>query len=468
MLKRFLRSSSLPFAVISFALIVLAGTVVWTRHILRTAIREQIAGRDGEILYAVALMHQLGQDPGIGPLGAIEEPSEQFNLALNISRLKGVLGVRLFTPVGLFANALPPAADESRLAPADLAQLQSLKPVSHFHPAARLDEFFLQLPDAAAAPVPLLEVNVPLHSNDSRRLAGVVQFIIEGNSIATEFARLDRNLWWQSLAAFAGGGSVLVIALGWAFRRLAERTATLLRANQELALAAKTSAVGAVTSHLIHGLKNPLFGLQSFVSSHGHNTRGADDTEWQQAAAAAHRMQTMIASVVGVLHEEQGGAQYELELGEVIGIIAEKTRSVAESTGVPLTARVQAAGALSNRSANLITLVLVNLVENAMQASPPGKPVKLNVTATGGKILCEVRDEGPGLPDQIREHLFTPCQSFKAGGSGIGLAISKQLANHLGAELELRSSDARGSTFVLVLPAELVCTDARAASHAAT
>jgi nitrogen-specific signal transduction histidine kinase len=51
---------------------------------------------------------------------------------------------------------------------------------------------------------------------------------------------------------------------------------------------------------------------------------------------------------------------------------------------------------------------------------------------------------------QVR--LFTPCSSHKKGGSGIGLAISQQLANHLGAELSLKHSSSKGCTFRLTLP----------------
>src|SRR6185369_13510390 len=113
---------------------------------------------------------------------------------------------------------------------------------------------------AAERTLPLLEVNVPLHTGADRQLLGIAQFILEGYSIAAEFSQLDRHLARQALVAFLVGGGILVLTILWAFRRLrgtqlllAERTRGLLQANQALALAAKTSAVGAITSHLIHG-----------------------------------------------------------------------------------------------------------------------------------------------------------------------------------------------------------------------
>src|SRR5262249_47460660 len=159
--------------------------------------------------------------------------------------------------------------------------------------------------------VPLLEVDVPLHSTETRRLIGIAQFIIEGQSIAAEYARLDQHLWLQGLAAFVVGGGILALIISLAFRRLqranrllAERTHDLLQANQELAMAARTSAVGAVTSHLIHGLKNPLSGLQNFVASISASGSGGREADWQQAVASTRRMQVLINQVVSVLREE--------------------------------------------------------------------------------------------------------------------------------------------------------------------
>jgi len=162
---------------------------------------------------------------------------------------------------------------------------------------------------------------VPLHTTADGPLLGIAQFLIEGHSLAGEFARLDRHLVYQSVIAFLAGSGLLTVSLGWAFRRLrqanqvlAERTATLLRANQELALVAKTSALGAVTSHLIHGLKSPLAGLRHFVAraESGSNTESASD--WQQAIASTQRMQALIGQIVNVLREEETGTRYELSL----------------------------------------------------------------------------------------------------------------------------------------------------------
>jgi two-component system, sensor histidine kinase RegB len=80
------------------------------------------------------------------------------------------------------------------------------------------------------------------------------------------------------------------------------------------------------------------------------------------------------------------------------------------------------------------------------------------VTGEGGVIVFEVRDQGPGLPAATQARLFMPCTSGKKGGGGIGLAISKQLAQSLGAQLELTQNSPSGCTFRLRLAEQPVDT----------
>ena len=454
MQQQILRSRRLPVLVICVALAVLGGAITVAGLRLRHDIRRQIANRDGEALYAVSRLQRLadesGNDLGIAP----DDPASQFTHILVISRLKGVVGVRLFSAEGGFINAFPAYITEALLLPDDLPQLQTLKPVSHYLPAARLADFDILSEDDPVR-VPLLVVNLPLHASNQSKLQGVAQFILQGGSIAEAFAALDRSLVAEAAVVFLAAGGILVLALILAFRRiqraqrlLADRTASLLQANQELALSAKVSAVGAVTAHLIHGLKNPLSGLQSFVNNHAEGT----DADWKEAVATTHRMQGLISEVVRILSEQQTEADYELTLEELVQTVSAKAAPLAREAGVEFVSHSDGDGALSNREANLVTLILENLIQNALQATPRGRSVRLLTSHLGGQVAFEVQDQGPGLPPAVCERLFTPCRSTKEGGSGIGLAISKQLATHLGGTLELKSNSASGCVFRLTVP----------------
>ncbi len=266
---------------------------------------------------------------------------------------------------------------------------------------------------------------------------------------------------WDALERKFASEAVLTLTFAWAWRRLQrsqhqllQRTDSLLRAHQELEQAAKTSAVVAVAAHLIHGLSSPLSGLQTLASTRtGADASAADaSTDWQDVVQMTSRMQALIGEIMRILGEEQSVRGYETTLGEVVDIIEARGLPAAAAAGVRFDSSVRAECHLSNRHANLVILVLRNLVDNAIQATPAGRAVRLDVRAAGPNILCEVRDEGPGLPPGLRERLFTPCRSTKPGGHGLGLAISKQLTNHLGAGLEETSGADGGCVFTLTLP----------------
>jgi signal transduction histidine kinase len=139
-------------------------------------------------------------------------------------------------------------------------------------------------------------------------------------------------------------------------------------------------------------------------------------------------------------------------LQEFSEMLSAKVRPLAKEAGVRFESVRVGDGTLLNREANLLSLVLYNLVQNAIQATPPDKLVTLRISAGGGRIVCEVQDEGPGISEAQRAQLFKPCRSTKEGGSGIGLAISQQLAKCIGAKLELKETAPTGSRFVLTFP----------------
>jgi C4-dicarboxylate-specific signal transduction histidine kinase len=230
---------------------------------------------------------------------------------------------------------------------------------------------------------------------------------------------------------------------------LRERTERLLRTNEELALAAKTSAVGAITAHLVHGLSSPLAGLEELVNSRGRDE--IEESEWQDAAATTRQLQATIADIVRMLGEEHAVDRYEISLSEIVGLLGTRLRADADDAGVKYETRLETEGSLPNREANLALLILENLLKNAIHATPRGRAVRLAIVPDGDAVAFEVQDEGPGVPVELQPKLFMPCRSSKRGGHGIGLAICKQLANHLKAGLELKSTSTHGSLFIVRL-----------------
>ena len=462
LVDRLTQSRSVAWSALALALAVLAITVIGGTLHLRVHLREHLAQRDGEMLTAVALARQYANGSGSNLTQRLGNPADQLALVLEISQIKeGVLGVRLFDRDGGFETGFPPTLIAMNVADTDLPVLRALQPVSRFHERARLGDYFLVVaePDRLASTTPLLEVTIPLRARGESNLVAAAQLLLDGQPIAREYARVDGHLWLLGLLLYAGGAVLLSGVLVWAYRRLRkahalveEHTARLLRANHELALAAKTSALGSVTAHLIHGLSNPLANLQDYIASHGN---GTPDDDLQALAASTHHMQQLVQDVVRVLGEERGGEHYQVTLAELADALNRKLNTVVRDSGVHLLTALDAPGSLSNRHANLVLLILENLIHNALKVSPRDGNVSVRFNARDTEVCCEVADQGPGIAPEILPRLFTPCRSTQ-GGSGLGLAISKQLANQLGANLELKVNSPGGCVFALTLPSRLL------------
>lgn len=99
---------------------------------------------------------------------------------------------------------------------------------------------------------------------------------------------------------------------------------------------------------------------------------------------------------------------------------------------------------------------LVHLAENAVRHAPEGSAVTLEAVGAGGELTFRVTDRGPGLSDELREHLFDrQWHATRAGrsGSGFGLAIARGFALAHGGRLEASPAEAAATTFALTVPA---------------
>ncbi len=432
---------------------------------LRNQLRGEVLQREARAIHAVAEMQLRSSDAGLqlAQFGAEFAIDDTFAAVLRSSELHGVMAVQYFDPRGALRKAQPIAPDDAaatRWWPAGLRDAQAryladgtLELVS--------PQLALKTPTHAA--LPLLDVAVPLRGGD--RLAeslGVARYWIDGEPVRAEFARIDARLWRQLAVAFIGGSALVGLVLALAFSRLAEanrrlraQSADLARANEELDFAAKTGALGAISAHLIHGLKNPLAGLEGFVAETASAGSDAPSGEaCRTAMETTQRLRLLVNEVTTVLRDETDGAgDYGVPVREVVDAARARAVVVAERAAVQLEVAALADAQIAGRTANLAGLVLANLLANAIEASPAGGRVTIEALRSNGRIDFVVTDRGSGLPAEVSKALFRPVRSTKRGGGGVGLAISHRLARHAAGELQLVRSDDRGTVFRLTVPA---------------
>jgi len=94
-----------------------------------------------------------------------------------------------------------------------------------------------------------------------------------------------------------------------------------------------------------------------------------------------------------------------------------------------------------------------NVLTNAAQASPDRGRVRLSLRANGGPLLhLAIRDEGPGMSEEVRARAGEPLFSTKPEGTGLGLAIARRIAAAHGGSVSIDSELGRGTTVTITLP----------------
>jgi len=435
------RRAATIMAAAGVAVVVLvAGLVAWQ---LRATVRSELVQRDAEVLYSYLLLRQGGVETRLLLEPDLPLAGELIDVLLEASRLRGVLGVRLVEAGGDYLEALPatfvgPLRSESAALPGPSARLdQSARPADYLFGASDL-------------PSPLLEVRLPLTvRGELEAFNGEAQFLLDASALAGHLADLDRQFIRTFLLLIATAATGLALLAWWSTRlldrgaqALAHRQADLARANAELALAARTAAVGALSGHLVHGLKNPLAGLESFLALASESS--LQPADWADATDAARRMRNLLNGVIEVL-------QTEAEFPEVDQSGAELLGTLRAWFGDHVAWPEPPAGRVPGRIAQFVSLVLTNLIQNAREAAPEATvELQLDSHTLPGSWRWTVRDRGPGLPVDVRRRLFLPVTSGKPGGSGLGLALAAQLARAADGELRLASTGPDGTVFELI------------------
>ena len=101
----------------------------------------------------------------------------------------------------------------------------------------------------------------------------------------------------------------------------------------------------------------------------------------------------------------------------------------------------------------LLTQVLTNLIKNACEATEGQENALVRVVASvaNGSPYIQVDDNGPGIPEEIRDEVFLPFYTTKEEGTGIGLCLSRQIMLLHGGDLKLLPTHVRGAAFMVML-----------------
>jgi two-component system sensor histidine kinase FlrB len=236
--------------------------------------------------------------------------------------------------------------------------------------------------------------------------------------------------------------------------QVARLSAELAAANGELARRERLSVLGEVAAKLAHQLRTPLATALLYV---GHlarpNLAEADRVRFADKTLGRLRylerlIQDMLAFVKG-----QQGQRTVFGVHALADDVWQAIEPQAALLELTLDLVKQGGDARIEADRQAVQGALINLLENAIQASDPGGRVTFTIATGGPFVGFRVADQGRGIEEAEVERLFEPFYTTRSEGSGLGLAIVKQTADAHGGWVDVNSEPGTGSEFVLFLPA---------------
>ena len=219
-------------------------------------------------------------------------------------------------------------------------------------------------------------------------------------------------------------------------------------------------------AHMSHELRTPLNAIAGYtdlmqLGVHGELTP-LQHEDLDRIKRAQRLLLGHINDVLNFAKVDAGHIHYDIEPFALRGVIDQlqalvepqlAARSLTYECGdIPATLMACA-------DEEKVQQVLVNLLSNATKFTPPGGRIRVEATPIGDHIRIDVADNGVGIPADKIDSIFEPfvqldrTLSSSHHGTGLGLAISRDLARGMSGQLTVTSTEGRGSTFSLTLPA---------------
>jgi signal transduction histidine kinase len=226
---------------------------------------------------------------------------------------------------------------------------------------------------------------------------------------------------------------------------------------------AATRAQSEFLAMMSHELRTPLNALEGYASLmedelYGPLTERQRDALRRMRVSRRHLME-LIDSVLDLARVEAGtrrAEREEVDLRALVESVGEAMSGAAENKKLELRVDASRAGTVCT-DPGLLRQVLTNLLGNALKFTERGG-VTLRAWTAEGMATIQVEDTGPGIAPEHHERIFDrfyqvdPSTTRREGGTGLGLALSREFVRLLGGELVVRSAPGEGSVFTVTLP----------------
>jgi len=241
----------------------------------------------------------------------------------------------------------------------------------------------------------------------------------------------------------SGGGKLLLI----------HDITSAQQMKEELERSQRLAAMGEMAASLAHQLRTPLAAALLYASNLGQPGM-SDEARARfsdKATGQLRRLERLIQDVLLFARGESIGRDV-IPASELLADAAQTMEALMREHGIEFVSVDQCGDAKIVGSRKALFGALVNLLENALQATPAGGKICLTGNFCKDWLTLSVRDNGPGIPPEKRGRIFEPFYTTKGQGTGLGLAIALGVARAHGGTIEVAPASVGGAEFLMTLP----------------
>lgn len=224
--------------------------------------------------------------------------------------------------------------------------------------------------------------------------------------------------------------------------------------ESELELSRRMAAIGRLTSGVGHEVKNPINAIVVHLELL-KNKLGEDNApaarHLEVIDAEIHRLDRVVQTLVDFSRPVELQLR-EQDLRQVIGDVLALAAEELSTRNVQLESWMPPNPLVANVDADLLKQAAINVILNGAQAMPEGGRLQVVLEEDRKTAVLRIADEGPGIPDEIREKIFDLYFTTRSEGSGIGLAMTYRILQLHHGSVEVQSVLGRGTEFQLRIP----------------
>ncbi|MEI6289236.1 MAG: ATP-binding protein [Chloroflexota bacterium] len=262
-----------------------------------------------------------------------------------------------------------------------------------------------------------------------------------------EWTSLNSRIFMAQFNIFIDtDGDTLVLEIGIDITEYQSAKLAAMRAE-------RMAAIGRLLASLAHEINNPLqamlanlelildFPVESDERIHG----------LQIVRAETERLQKIIGRILDYSRPRKI-TQQEIELTPVINSALQIAGKQLQARNITINLDIPEKLPFIYGSPDQIEQVCLNLIINASEHMAEGGQLIISAISTGDIINIAFKDSGKGIPDEIKDYIFEPFYTTKTNGTGLGLAVSKDIIQQHGGKISVESTPGIGSVFSFQIP----------------